>query len=213
MEPIPPPNPNFGSSGWLGVVWQVVSEARGLRVGAVRGRPGRAPDRRAAGPAGRAHITWAREACVHLSLLEEGSPSAPAGSATSGSTSGPPCSREAPLSSRGSRPMPSALPRLDLTPPSDCQGHGRGVVRSVLRDLLLGQRARPGPRKLSSCGTPPAIAQAASRSRLAASLWQAARRGPARRAARRSSRTLLSAARLRPRRAASAGGEVVARCS
>ncbi|CAK0859224.1 unnamed protein product [Prorocentrum cordatum] len=52
-------------------------------------------------------------------------------------------------SSRGSRRMLSALLRLDLTRPPDVQDLGRGVVRIVLQDVLLGRRVPRGPRRLS----------------------------------------------------------------
>ncbi|CAK0815491.1 unnamed protein product [Prorocentrum cordatum] len=104
-------------------------------------------------------ITWVQEA--YLALLQEGADPAPREYHRRLHLRSPAQQRGA-HGSRGPRPMLSALLRLDLALPSDGQDHGRGVVRIVLWDLLRGRRGRRGARKLSSCGTPPAIARAAS---------------------------------------------------
>ncbi|CAK0805329.1 unnamed protein product [Prorocentrum cordatum] len=104
-------------------------------------------------------IDWAQEA--YFACLEEGPGSA-------GRTYHrrlhfrSPAQQKGAHSSMGSRPMLSALLQLDLTRPPDGQDRGRGVVRIVLQDILLGRRVPPGPRRPSRCGTPAAIAQAAS---------------------------------------------------
>ncbi|CAK0885698.1 unnamed protein product [Prorocentrum cordatum] len=81
--------------------------------------------------------SWAQEA--YFALLEEGAASAHQqyhrrlhfrSFAQQGCALGP----------RPSRRLPSALLRLDLTRPPDGQDLGRGVVRIVLQDILLGQR-------------------------------------------------------------------------